>query len=167
MMLISGIITGILLTIIFIYFLAGQKSPNGKVEIPVTHTLAWWPLQEKLEISMFSVRVDDENLNLLKTNTNAFYTIEGTLKHSDDWRSYIKQVHISEKLITRNLYEGAEIEIIITPIVGQKKKKGSISEITPFAFTNSFRINSVAWGKHKIRFICGTIEETIALVQRK
>lgn len=167
MMLISGIITGALLTIIFIYLLAGQKSPNRKVEIPVTHTLAWWPLQEKLKITAFNVRVDDDNLNLLKTTTSVFYTVEGNLKHSDNWKSYIKQVHISEKLIKRALFEGAEIEITITPIVGQKKSKGNISDITSFAFINSHRINSVAWGKHKIRFSCGNFEETIELVQRK
>ena len=166
-MLLLGFVTGVLLTTGSVYLLAVWKHPKKKVDVPVTHTLTWWPFQEKLEITSFDIRVVDEHLNLLKSNATVEYTIEGSLKQSHDRKSYIKQVHMSEKLISKEPLQGAEIEITITPVVGQKKTEGSVPETTTFRFTNRQTLHSVAWGKHKFRFICGNFEETIELIQRK
>lgn len=166
-MLLLGFITGVLLTTGAIYLLASWKHPRKKVDVPVTHSLAWWPLQEKLEITAFNICVVDENLNLLKSKATVDYTIEGNLKHAHDRTSYLKQVHISEKLISKEPLEGAEIEITLTPVVGQKKTKGSVPETTTFRFTNRQILHSVAWGKHKFRFICSDFKEFVELIQRK
>ncbi|MCX2680147.1 hypothetical protein OOZ15_09370 [Galbibacter sp. EGI 63066] len=143
-----------------------KKTRKPKIEIPETFRVGWWSNQEKLIIEGFSVEIIQSELNLFNNKSLISYTINGKIKPDGDWVSYVKEIHISERL-NKNTTPNCDRIIELTPIVAVKKGKKMNGAVEKFKFTNEYIITSGHWGVNRIKLVCGTKEQTIELKQTK
>lgn len=141
------------------------KSRKARRQIPVTYHIGWWSNQDQLQISGFTVDILKSRLNLTNRESLLSYTVSGQIKQEGHWKPFIKEVHVSERLLDKAVELDAEI--LITPVVDVKQDKSSEGGIVPFNFTNEHVVSSLHWGVNKIRFSCGHYERIIELVQGK
>lgn len=139
---------------------------NPKIEVPVIYNVSWWSYQDDLIIEDFKVNIVESKLNLFNSKSLISYSIKGKIKFDEKWKSYIKEVHISER-VNKDSTQNVNRIIEFTPIVKVKKNKSLNGGIKEFEFKNEHIITSGKWGWNRIKLICGNKEEIIELQQRK
>jgi hypothetical protein len=140
---------------------------KARHEIPVTFNVGWWPEQGELQIDSFSVKIVESHLSMFNAKSLISYTVTGTLTYKGGWKPYIKEVQVSERVISSDTLNKSEVEILLTPIVGEKEDKSGQGGIENFAFTNEHILNSIHWGANKVNFRCGRFNQSIILNQAK
>ena len=138
-----------------------------KREIPITYNIGWWSNQKILTIEKFTVDIIESKLNLFNNKTLISYTITGQLKYDHYWKPYIKEVHLSERVLITDIAQDIDAVIEITPVVAVKNDKSKKDGEISFGFKNEHIINSMHWRTNKIKLICGTHEKTIKVYQLK
>ena len=88
------------------------------------------------------------------------------IKYDGNWKPYIKEVHISER-INKDSVQNINRIIELTPIVKVENDESTSGGIEEFEFKNEHIITSGKWGLNRIKLICGDNEVVIELQQRK
>ncbi len=144
-----------------------RRQEKVKLEIPVTYALGWWSNQDKLQIDSFSVEILQSTLSLFNTKSLVAYTIRGHLPYQGEWKPYIQKIHINEHFIpSEGEYQTAE-EIDLTPIVNVQVDHSKTGGTEYFCFTNQLYVHSFHWGENTVKFVCGKMEKTIQVMQKK
>ncbi|MTB53872.1 hypothetical protein [Lewinella sp. W8] len=148
------------------------------VEIPVTGDIGWWTYQESLRVDSFKVEVVEGELNLFNNLSLIRYTIKGELLNDNHWRPSIKNIHLSQRLLTRpsvdsnprpntDKAERPEAIIEVTPVIEVTQDESYRGEEIEFKFTNEMKLQSLHWGTNLIRFVCMGNVHDLTIVQRK
>jgi len=140
------------------------KTPN--YEIPITYNIGWWSYQKGLTIDEFDIKIKESNLNLFNSKSLISYKIKGKIKHKQEWKPEIKEVHISERInkdTTQNYSRIIEITPVVKVVNDRNLKKG----VKKFEFKNEHIITSANWGDNYILFKCYDKEKIIMLCQKK
>lgn len=147
-------------------------------QIEVTNNIGWWAHQQNMKIDSFSVGIIESKLNLFNSISLIKYTIKGELKENNNWKPYIRKVHISERFVrkyNRELHPYLDTDTAkipeavyeITPIVDVKKDNNYKGESVKFEFTNEMKIESFHWGNNWLRFQCDDFQKDLTIKQRK
>ena len=137
-----------------------------KIEIPITYNIGWWANQDKLIIENLDIQIIQSELNLFNSKSLVRYKINGKIKTPYDWKTHIKEVHISDRFNKDSTLNFDRI-IELTPIVGIKDDEKTNGKNANFEFTNELIITSANMGVNRIKFICADKEQIIELVQTK
>ena len=83
-------------------FLDPEPERKPKMEIPITYTIGGWPYQSKMRIDSFNVSIIESRPSLFNWKTLIEYKVKGQLKFEGKWRPYVKEVHVTERLLTND-----------------------------------------------------------------
>lgn len=136
---------------------------NPKFEIPITYNIGWWSYQDCLTVDSLEVGIVESSLNMFNSKSLISYKVSGKISLVG---KTIEEVHISERLNLDTTFHYDRI-IEITPVVEDKNKKSSNGWSDRFVFKNEHTIRSGGYGRNRIKFICGTKEQIIELIQQK
>jgi hypothetical protein len=137
-----------------------------KLEIPVTYNIGWWSNQKDLSIESLNIEIVESKLNLFNSKSLISYRISGKLTYDKFWRTFIDEVHISERINNDSSLNCGRI-IEITPVLNNQENKKPKRVSEKFEFKNEHTITSNRWGINRIKIICGDKEQTIELHQYK
>ncbi len=144
-----------------------EKGPrSARLEVPVTYTIAWWANQEALKVDSFTIDIVESKLNLFNSKSVISYKVSGQITYQGHWQPKIREVHISER-INQDSTLNCDRIIEITPVLESKENTQTNGGTDLFEFKNEHIITSNHWGVNRIKFICGSKEQTIELQQSK
>ncbi len=153
--------------VFLVSFFCGCFGPKkAKTEVKEVHKLGWWTKNPNMKIESFTVKIVENNLNLLNTTAKISYTITGTMKTNVGYEPSIGEVHVSEQYENKDSANMVAVHIF-TPVMSTKSSKKAKGGETKFSFTNEHTVSAYRWGQNKFRFVCGDFVTEINLEQKK
>jgi len=141
------------------------RSPDS--DVPFTYQIGWWPYQEFLEVTALRTKIVDSRLNLFNAKTLVSINIQGKIRNDNNWKPYIKAVHISEKVVHSGNFANSEAEIQVTPIIKTKEDKTYKGEVIEFNINQELIVNSMGWGKNTYIITSQDKKQVIEVQQMK
>lgn len=169
---ISGIVVGaiILLALIgygLLRWYLSPKIPNPKSDVPIEHKIDWWAYQEALTLDSFETKVIYDGLNLFNGTSVVEYNIRGSISYKNNWRPYIRSVHISERWEGINRSNKRVGTIVVTPIIAVKNDELYTGEPIEFDLSVQDYLYSGGWGVNLYKVCSMDKQAEIELIHRK
>jgi hypothetical protein len=133
----------------------------------VVNRIGWWPYQEGLKVTNFSIEVVDAPLHLFNSKALIRMYISGTACSSRGWRPIIKEVHIGERFDPNNVSLTPVADFLVTPIIEVRSDKKYSGEPLAFNLKVETHFQTFGWGPNLYHIQCAGFCQDLTLHQRK
>ena len=172
MLKIIGIIIGSIVTLAVVgysllWWYLSPKIPKPVSDVPIEYKIDWWAYQERLTLKELKTKVVFDGLNLFNGTSVVEYNLTGSVSYKNNWRPYIKSVHISERWEPTNENSNRVATIAITPIVAVERDESYTGTAIEFDLSIQDYLKSGGWGVNLYKVSSMNRKAEIKLVQRK